>query len=1723
MATPWPQEQTWPTHHREHATQLSRHLQTALKSIDTANEHPLDPKAVRLTLIATISLLAKLQKLPELGHLHQAIESLRAENKTAHESNIRESRTIRIAMQQNTAELKENTNTTRAASAAAKEAWKASELAVKVVKDIKALEPMNQGNTVQSYASVAARGGLAGSMHNPCNQRASQTQILREIIVNIRDPITIASIRAMNPRSLKAHVDRAIEQSSNEHIRKLKTVSANQLKSGDLSVKTATAKDMEALRQFAEDWENHIGNGAAVRIPTYGVLAHGIRTSSMNMDRFTEIRDDLLQDNKAKKTASSVVVELSRAEDANKLIDEGLIWQGQVFQCERYDRQCRLRQCFKCCAYGHIGTQCKATTTCGYCAQEHATRDCPSKSDTTTPRKCAACYGEHEAWHGGCPTRIREKAKIKAAYGLRSRYHPEQTAPQPVLGSETRTRPNPRIARPPLEPGQSQENRPSRSRSPTKKIQKRPNPTATQESEETITVAAENTRPRRTIIRSRRALEALDPNTQMTDTQTIILQYNVRKSKDTVMATLLRDPNIDNYDIIAIQEPWRNPYSATTHHPAKDRFHLCYPSSEENGPARVCFFINKKLDHSRWQFREVSRDLCTLAIATDDDAETSLVLHNVYNPSPREEDRQPVLQQLRTTLETHQHVEQIVVGDFNLHHELWGGSDIRAPDREATELLDLMDDMNLTSQLRTGTITYEEGDRRTTIDLCLVTRPRTKTALDRYVETSIDALSAAIKAAVPTSTLSPKSRRGWDEQCAAILAETKRLRRDHSERQTEESWEAYRTARNRKGRIIKKALQQAHREAVETAAESPRSLWKIAKWARNRQSQPPTVTPEIKKPNTSQVATTPEEKAALFKETFFPPPPEANLEDIDNASYNNPIGLPPVSESEVEDAIQEAAPLKAPGPDGITNLALQVARPWITPHLVRIFNQSLRLGYCPQHFRKSTTVVLRKPGKDNYTVPKAYRPIALLNTVGKIMDAIIARRLSYLAETHGLLPDSHMGGRRRRSTEHALHQIVDRIYEAWGSGQGMVASLLLLDVSGAFDNVSHRRLLHNLRKRRIDETTVRWVASFLGCRETEIHVDGFRSETYRLDTGIPQGSPLSPILYLFYNADLLDSCNETGDTTATGFIDDVAILAVGDSTEETCQKLQEALRKAETWALTHASVFAPEKFQLTHFTRAKTRIDTDKTLHSQWGEIKPKTTCKYLGLIMDSALKWKQHIDETERKVTNTVTALSSLGSSTWGVMTREMRTIYRGVAIPQMMYACSLWSNSGWGQMGYTKRTLNRLQRLQARAARAMCGAYRATSFPALDVEMHLLPVEQQIWKHNIDTISRVGMAEVTARRGKKISPRQTITNRIRDGQDVSNEQHEHEHIPPFITPPWWQGPRVHIAGGTEQAEKEHERCLENNTDAAHIYTDGSGIDGQIGAAAVCTTTQQTRKSHMGDDTTSTVYAGELQGIVLALEMAQADKENGNDRSKVFIHTDNQAAIRSSANPKGKSGAYLLKAIAEKTQALREQGLEVELRWVPAHIGIQGNEAADIAAKEATGWRPDGQTGPRADKPRALFKLRSTVKTWSHKETHHVWQTNWETETRGRTSFRLTPKPTKKVLGLHEGLSKRQSALLVQMRTEKIGLQDFLFNRRVPGITNANCPCREGRQTVSHILLRCRRFRQLRRQAFGTLPGRHNLRVILNKRKAAARAIRFIEQTEILGQHGIESHTRLS
>lgn len=98
------------------------------------------------------------------------------------------------------------------------------------------------------------------------------------------------------------------------------------------------------------------------------------------------------------------------------------------------------------------------------------------------------------------------------------------------------------------------------------------------------------------------------------------------------------------------------------------------------------------------------------------------------------------------------------------------------------------------------------------------------------------------------------------------------------------------------------------------------------------------------------------------------------------------------------------------------------------------------------------------------------------------MEAIIAARISYMATTHELLPTYHFGGRRGSCIETAIHHLLEKIYAAWNENK--IASLLMMDVSAAYPNTSHQRLLHNLRKRKIDIKVVDWVASFLRDRHT---------------------------------------------------------------------------------------------------------------------------------------------------------------------------------------------------------------------------------------------------------------------------------------------------------------------------------------------------------------------------------------------------------------------------------------------------------------------------------------------------------------------------------------------------------------------------------------------------------------------------------------------------------------
>ena len=110
-------------------------------------------------------------------------------------------------------------------------------------------------------------------------------------------------------------------------------------------------------------------------------------------------------------------------------------------------------------------------------------------------------------------------------------------------------------------------------------------------------------------------------------------------------------------------------------------------------------------------------------------------------------------------------------------------------------------------------------------------------------------------------------------------------------------------------------------------------------------------------------------------------------------------------------------------------------------------------------------MVIRKLGKPDYLLPKAYRPIALLNTTAKLLSVLIADRVSYILEKHNLLPSTHFGGRPGRSTTDSLHLLETTIHHAWR--QGKVVSVLFLDLEGAFPYAVTDCLLHNMCNGRI--------------------------------------------------------------------------------------------------------------------------------------------------------------------------------------------------------------------------------------------------------------------------------------------------------------------------------------------------------------------------------------------------------------------------------------------------------------------------------------------------------------------------------------------------------------------------------------------------------------------------------------------------------------------------------
>ena len=277
-----------------------------------------------------------------------------------------------------------------------------------------------------------------------------------------------------------------------------------------------------------------------------------------------------------------------------------------------------------------------------------------------------------------------------------------------------------------------------------------------------------------------------------------------------------------------------------------------------------------------------------------------------------------------------------------------------------------------------------------------------------------------------------------------------------------------------------------------------------------------------------------------------------------------------------------------------------------------------RLEYFPERFKNAKTVCLRKPGKEYYYQAKAWHSIALLNTTGKLIQAITAARLSKVVEKAKLLPEIQMGFIKERSTESALFLLTSQVEKVWK--KGIVVSLPPLDISGVYDRVLPKILQQILERKEIPLWLSSWIFSFYTSHSTTLVFDDSESSSIPIHCGVPQGSFLSSIFFLFYISELHETVHSSSTgVSALGFADNTHLLAFGHSLKSNLLKLKNTHLKYLSWAARYGIVFSSEKYEILYFSR---RRSDNLQLKLRLGNVilRLKEEVQVLGVYLDAKL-----------------------------------------------------------------------------------------------------------------------------------------------------------------------------------------------------------------------------------------------------------------------------------------------------------------------------------------------------------------------------------------------------------------------------------------------------------------------------------------------------------------------
>lgn len=526
---------------------------------------------------------------------------------------------------------------------------------------------------------------------------------------------------------------------------------------------------------------------------------------------------------------------------------------------------------------------------------------------------------------------------------------------------------------------------------------------------------------------------------------------------------------------------------------------------------------------------------------------------------------------------------------------------------------------------------------------------------------------------------------------------------------------------NREANIIKQMLIDRQSELWENKIQDlnieDNSIFKMTK----------TLTKGIRKPvshlknqigGQTLVLVDPGDKAELFADTLyeqFSENPSTNPQKDERVlrtiEIYKTIDLPTqnyteVTINDVKSILNFLNPKKAPGFDGIKNAALRNLPDKTVGDIASISQAIFKTGYFPCAWKKAKVILIYKKGEDP-TSATSYRPISLLSGLGKVVERLVLSRINSFVFEQNILPNEQFGFRSEHCTIRQTTRLTSNILK--GFNKRTHTGAVFFDVSKAFDKVWHNGLLLKLIRIGTPNYLIKLVASFLENRSFAVSSENAISNIKHIRAGVPQGSPLSPMLYNIYTHDI----PKDRYTQLYLFADDTAITSTSKQPRLIVMRLQRHIAKLEEWLSTWKIHLNPSKTKAIYFSKSNVSRP-ESMLRVNRVEVNWCQEVKYLGLIFDQRLNWRRNSLNRVRLALNQLNSIYPLLNRRSRIANRTKVNLYKVLVRPVLTYGVPSWCN-------ISRTELNKFQVIQNRALKIIANAPRYAINRVLHNDFHI------------------------------------------------------------------------------------------------------------------------------------------------------------------------------------------------------------------------------------------------------------------------------------------------------------------------------------------------------------------------------------------------------------------